>query len=67
MVRSVVIVVYSLRGAASGADPTITNKAGMTCLDCVKDPERRSKLQRVLKIPAHKFKGTYQSLPQGML
>jgi len=42
---------------ANGADPTITNKAGMTCLDCVKDPERRAKLQRVLKIPAHKFKG----------
>merc|ERR1712070_508867 len=42
---------------ANGADPTLTNAAGMTCLDVVKDPDKRAKLQRELKIQSHQYKG----------
>eukprot|EP00656_Telonema_subtile_P055416 TRINITY_DN8569_c0_g1_i1.p2 TRINITY_DN8569_c0_g1~~TRINITY_DN8569_c0_g1_i1.p2 ORF type:complete len:119 (+),score=48.24 TRINITY_DN8569_c0_g1_i1:534-890(+) len=29
----------------------------MTCLDCIKDPERRSKLQATLGVAVHSYKG----------
>jgi len=41
----------------AGADPKITNISGMTCLDCAKDPEHRSKLQQLLGITEHQYRG----------
>merc|ERR1712199_88372 len=40
----------------NGGDPTLENSAGMTCLDCVKDPIRREKLASIIGL-THEYKG----------
>merc|ERR1719506_3314580 len=41
----------------NGADPRAKNAAGMTPLDCVKDPVLRKKLQGSLGVAVHKYEG----------
>jgi len=43
--------------ADGGADSSIKNVSGKTCLDCVKDPALREAMQGVLGAPGHVFKG----------
>jgi len=43
--------------AEAGCDPNITNVAGKMCLDVVKDPSLRTKLQGIIGVAAHEYKG----------
>ena len=41
----------------NGADASIANKAGKTCLDCIKDPILRKQIQGSLGVAVHKYEG----------